>query len=518
MKKTYIFTAGYSYARYARKALFLCMIFAFAFLLIPSKTQANTFNPLDPFGLFSSNKNEETIIINNITNKVDKSQVNSNNTTNSNNTNNVIVNNGTGYSFSSINSNTPTSYANTVVSTGPGYAYVDAWSAPNTSPSNDDYYDRDLYVSCYPSDTSIDEGDRVTWTASASGGGGSYSYRWSGTDSLSGSGRSVTIRYNDKGNKYASVKVTSGSRSKTVDCNDGVYVRDRNNDYDYDYNYDYNNYNYSNSNYYYVDNTSSVLSLTCYPNITTTNIGNYVTWTAYPTGGNGNYTYSWSGTDSLKNVNSSSISKLYNSAGSKTATVTVRSNGRSVSRSCGYANVYDNRTSYVNYSNTTAVNNGNLFAACYPSKNYSTTGSPVTWSGAASGGNGNYSYSWTGSDNLSGYSTGARIVYYSTGLKTASITVTSGGEIYTANCGGTVSVSQAKAYVAPVKKTPVDTTPAITPTKTDTDTKVDDNSDLNTASLFALDHIPWGWVMVLIMLVLVTIIAYLVAQKNKKIK
>jgi hypothetical protein len=62
--------------------------------------------------------------------------------------------------------------------------------------------------------------------------------------------------------------------------------------------------------------------------------GDSVTWRAQGvSGGNGNYTYSWSGTNGLSG-SGSSVSKTYRSDGIKNATVTIRSAGKTITREC----------------------------------------------------------------------------------------------------------------------------------------------------------------------------------------
>ncbi len=104
--------------------------------------------------------------------------------------------------------------------------------------------------------------------------------------------------------------------------------------YNYNYNYGYNTPVYNNGTTYSWSN----INVNCYANPQMTYIGNQVTWFAQASGGNGYFTYSWSGSD-LLNSNEASISKAYYSQGVKTATVTVTSNGQSVSKQCS-VNIY----------------------------------------------------------------------------------------------------------------------------------------------------------------------------------
>jgi len=83
-----------------------------------------------------------------------------------------------------------------------------------------------LAASCSVSPASVYTGGSATWTASPSGGTGTYTYVWSGTDSLSGTGKTVTKAYTATGTKTGTVKVTSGTQSKTVNCSNSLSVAD----------------------------------------------------------------------------------------------------------------------------------------------------------------------------------------------------------------------------------------------------------------------------------------------------
>ncbi|MFH0755337.1 MAG: PKD domain-containing protein [bacterium] len=103
----------------------------------------------------------------------------------------------------------------------------------------------------------------------------------------------------------------------------------------YSYN---NNYNYGNkaviSNLPYGSlYTWTNLNVNCYANPQTSYIGSPITWYATVSGGNGYYSYSWAGSD-LLNSNESAITKTYYSSGNKTASITVISNGVSVTKQC----------------------------------------------------------------------------------------------------------------------------------------------------------------------------------------
>jgi hypothetical protein len=147
-----------------------------------------------------------------------------------------------------------------------------------------------LSASCSANPVTIYPNQGTTWTSSVSGGTGVYTYSWSGTDSLVGLSSSASKVYTVAGTKSASVLVTSGSQSKSVNCSNTV-------------------------------NVSSVTA-TCTPSPASQGIGQNVTWTVVPSGGTGSYNYSWSGSDGLSG-SGASVTMPYVTAGTKSASVTV---------------------------------------------------------------------------------------------------------------------------------------------------------------------------------------------------
>lgn len=96
-----------------------------------------------------------------------------------------------------------------------------------------------------------------------------------------------------------------------------------------------------------------------------------------------------------------------------------------------------------NYGSNAVVSNlpyGSLYTwtsmsiNCYAGPTMTSVGRPVTWYATASGGNGYYSYSWVGSDQLYSNESSVDKIYYSTGTKLATVTVTSGGQSVTKQC------------------------------------------------------------------------------------
>lgn len=180
---------------------------------------------------------------------------------------------------------------------------------------------------------------------------------------------------------------------------------------------------------------------TCSANTGSVNVGYSVSWTVYPSGGNGTYTYNWSGSDSLSGSNST-VQKVYGLAGSKTASVTVTSHGVAKVITCStVVQVIDN-----NNNNNGGNNYNTLYASCQPNTTNTNVGNTVTWSANVNGGNGNYYYSWSGTDGLNGTGSYASRSYSYSGTKTASVTVTSNGQSVTSYCGNSVYVNDNNYY------------------------------------------------------------------------
>ena len=83
-----------------------------------------------------------------------------------------------------------------------------------------------------------------------------------------------------------------------------------------------------------------------------------------------------------------------------------------------------------------------LQGTCYADPSQANVGDIVTWYAGGTGGNGSYSYSWNGTDGLSGSSFITSKAYSSVGLKQGNITITSGNQSVTIFCSNAVTVSQ----------------------------------------------------------------------------
>lgn len=172
--------------------------------------------------------------------------------------------------------------------------------------------------------------------------------------------------------------------------------------------------------------TASTLTVSCLASPSVADTKTSIAWIANPIGGNGTYTYSWTGTDSLSSTNSV-FTKKYSVAGAKNASVAVTSGSLIASASCN-ANVTEANATSTPITVSCAGTPANL-----------KIGSSTTWAVYPVGGNGTYTYNWSGADGL--YSTNQIFTknYGSVGSKLATVIVTSGTETATANCAVTVN-------------------------------------------------------------------------------
>lgn len=157
--------------------------------------------------------------------------------------------------------------------------------------------------------------------------------------------------------------------------------------------------------------------------------GQTVNWNVSVSGGNPPYAYVITGTDGLNVSNSSSLlnfgtTKTYSTAGTKTASVTITS--------------ADGQVKNVSASVPVTVNNTFSNVSCTVSPSAVTVGQPVTWS-CTPNPSGDYTYSWSGTDSLSGSTLTVTKQYQSVGIKSASFDVVGQGS--TPDWTGTVNVT-----------------------------------------------------------------------------
>ncbi|MBX4210755.1 hypothetical protein KW783_02160 [Candidatus Parcubacteria bacterium] len=163
------------------------------------------------------------------------------------------------------------------------------------------------------------------------------------------------------------------------------------------------------------------LSVACKANTTSTFVGQDVEWVALVSGGNGNYEYSWSGTDNLSGSNAS-VHKTYSNPGTKSAQVLVTSGN-------------DNTTKFCD---SITVEQIPLTGSCSVDTQNFNRDRTVVWSASGFGGNNTYSYQWFGSEfieNEPGSNTQTVTKKYQTaGQKDARVQINSAGDEITLHC------------------------------------------------------------------------------------
>lgn len=163
------------------------------------------------------------------------------------------------------------------------------------------------------------------------------------------------------------------------------------------------------------------LSVSCVANPSTANVNGTLVWTAIPKGGSGDYKYSWSGDAS---GSTQTIPTSYSTAGTKTAKVKVTSDSET-----------DNATCSAVIGQTT----NSVMATCTATPYAVAIGSTTNWTVMAAGGNGTFTYSWSGDENLSSTLPSVSKKYNSLGTKNAKVVVTSGTASTTANCVASIT-------------------------------------------------------------------------------
>ena len=259
-----------------------------------------------------------------------------------------------------------------------------------------------------------------------------------------------------------------------------------------------------------------------------------VVWSANPSGGNGYYSYSWTGTDGL---NSSHKDAYYNysTTGTKHASVNITSGGHTITVNCNpvsitYPYPVNYETVYAgSYTRPIYVNKyQNLDVGCFVDPTNAKVDQPVTWTAEVTNAVGPITYSWTGSEGLTG-SQSSVIKYYGTpGSKSAIVTVTSAdGRTATKACSNAITISTTKIVKAPVKSTvaytsakteakPVAVVQTPKPVVDLASSDTAQNTNQSAVSLLSLNNVPWGWVAVIIILILFFTVMYLLFN-NKKI-
>ena len=196
--------------------------------------------------------------------------------------------------------------------------------------------------------------------------------------------------------------------------------------------------------------TSNVISVSCGPTRLNATTGQPVTWFSSVTGGNGSYIYTWNGTDGLSS-NTSTVSKTYTTNGDKFATLSITSGNQLTTVSCGSV--------VIGAGTVHTVTVPGFGASCYATPERPLPGETVTWLSIVSGTTASTTYTWDGTDGLTGTRPLVSKTYTTNGIKSALLTVTDGTNRAVVACTNSASVGpRIVVVVSPVKPaTPVAT-------------------------------------------------------------
>lgn len=218
----------------------------------------------------------------------------------------------------------------------------------------------------------------VNFNASVSGGTPNYTYSWNFGDGQTGTGQTPAHTYTSAGNYTAKLTVTdsvntTGSSSVNITVNPV---------------------------------TPLTVAATASPTSGTAPLT--VNFSASASGGTSGYTYSWNFGDGVT-LTGQSVSHVYSTAGSYTATVTAKDSSNSTS------------TASVGI----AVSSGSSLVISASATPTTATKAPLTttFTCTASGGTQPYSYLWTFGDGATSISANTTHTYTTTGLWTATIDV-----------------------------------------------------------------------------------------------
>jgi len=169
-------------------------------------------------------------------------------------------------------------------------------------------------------------------------------------------------------------------------------------------------------------------------------IGEDVNWSAYQWGAPDKlYSYAWDGTDNLMGFGTN-VTRSYSSVGTKSGEVTA---------------TYQDETIATQCRNTTEIDAVPIVGHCEVAlRSLTSTTTPGTytisaeWKAAAGGGTGEYEFTWTGSDGLTGDEASVSRQYTTAGTKNGTVTITSGNDTLTQSCN--ISITNAMLDVTDV--------------------------------------------------------------------
>ena len=287
------------------------------------------------------------------------------------------------------------------------------WVTSNTVRTSvtSEYCDNDFTATCAVSPSSGEIGTTFNYSANASGGTGSYTYSWTGSEGLSSSSRTVSKSYVSAGTKTGTVTVTSGNRSITRTCT--VVVNDR--------------------------PQITPPSVIPFCDVNTSKVR--VSWSSLSRGQDGYHV-------DIDNDNNWSNGgwTLFVPSGTtviETAGPFSPFGGTSGNLVIQQGNAYQIRVLYkwsgeysptVSFSFATCGGGGEFTLQCSVNPSNPRVNDVVSWNAHPSGGTGSYTYSWTGTDGLSGSSQNIGKAYHSEGQKSATVTVTSGNFVLSRTC------------------------------------------------------------------------------------
>lgn len=278
-----------------------------------------------------------------------------------------------------------------------------------------------LSVSCAPSGFTAAVGQTVTWFSSVAGGTGSYLYTWSGTEGLAGNGITAQKAYATKGEKIATLTVTSGNRLITVSCGSVIVGGG----------------SFGGSSF-----GQGGFGASCYAVPERAALGESVTWLALVSGVTSATIYSWDGSDTLSG-DRPLVSKTYATAGHKVAMLTVTNGNDRIIAPCTNAVAVGLKvpatpqrpavpsTPPKEPEQTVAREVEGL---CAPSSSKATSGEKVQWRAVAVGGTGEYRFLWSGDDKLAGNAATTSAQYKTAGIKRTAVEIQSGDTTKTVVC------------------------------------------------------------------------------------
>lgn len=251
--------------------------------------------------------------------------------------------------------------------------------------------------SCEAETTEAEVNDQVQWTAYIVGATEPYEYSWSGTDDISGSGRTIQVRYATTGEKTATVTATATQATNTptftTQCRNTVNV------------------------------TAPPLRGSCEVGIRPIVDGARITWTANAAGGLGEFDYEWNGDNLSSNNRSAQVT--YTTPGEKVANLTITSGEQERNLTCSA--VVPN--AYFENGTVTPPTTDHLRGSCNIRARGFTIRRTVRWSAEANGpGTTTPQFVWSGTDGLSGTSSRVSIDYEEPGTKTGTVEISAGGE------------------------------------------------------------------------------------------